>query len=642
MIEHIFGEGKKRTLNNGWFLVKRIISIITASYVFLSVLIYPEPILHRSIVFSGIFSIIFITYSSPGSKNRGVVPWYDILLSLLSLSIGGYIFLNIDRLVVRYPFVAPVYVMDFVFCILTVFILLEGTRRIIGPWLSFLSMGALIYVFFGKTMPGRFGHMGFSFKNIVDGLFLTGDGIWGSTLGIASTHIMIFILFGSFLLMTGAGDFLFNLVSRMSGSGRGGVAKIAILTSAMFGMISGSAIANASTTGIMTIPIMKKNGYPSDFSAAVESCASVGGCFMPPIMGSVAFMMAEVVGIPYYQIAIIAFLPALIYFTALFFIVDARSAKIGLKGLEKDKTVGVFSILKKGSGFFIPLILLIFRLMKGITPSRVGLEAIVVTIIIGLFSKENKLTFKKVLDALVKGIEKSLMIVSTMGTCGILIGIVHTTGIASKISSLLVSLVSYSSIITLFIVMTIAIFLGLAMNITSSYLLTAVICAPVLIRFGYEPVSVHMFILFFSAMATITPPVALTSFAAASIADAPPMKVGFLSMKTGFVAYVLPFVFVFKPSILLIGSWQETVLVFISVLVGVKVLALGTERWFLGRKISIFKGIILSILGVVIILGDLIYILISIILIIVYTLYTKYRKDYKVINSKIMEVNDEK
>jgi len=564
------------------------------------------------------------------------------LLSLLSLSIGGYIFLNIDRLVVRYPFVAPVYVMDFVFCILTVFILLEGTRRIIGPWLSFLSMGALIYVFFGKTMPGRFGHMGFSFKNIVDGLFLTGDGIWGSTLGIASTHIMIFILFGSFLLMTGAGDFLFNLVSRMSGSGRGGVAKIAILTSAMFGMISGSAIANASTTGIMTIPIMKKNGYPSDFSAAVESCASVGGCFMPPIMGSVAFMMAEVVGIPYYQIAIIAFLPALIYFTALFFIVDARSAKIGLKGLEKDKTVGVFSILKKGSGFFIPLILLIFRLMKGITPSRVGLEAIVVTIIIGLFSKENKLTFKKVLDALVKGIEKSLMIVSTMGTCGILIGIVHTTGIASKISSLLVSLVSYSSIITLFIVMTIAIFLGLAMNITSSYLLTAVICAPVLIRFGYEPVSVHMFILFFSAMATITPPVALTSFAAASIADAPPMKVGFLSMKTGFVAYVLPFVFVFKPSILLIGSWQETVLVFISVLVGVKVLALGTERWFLGRKISIFKGIILSILGVVIILGDLIYILISIILIIVYTLYTKYRKDYKVINSKIMEVNDEK
>lgn len=638
MIEYIFGQGEKRILTGRWLFIKKVISIIISCYVFLSVLIYPEPILHRSLVFSGIFSVIFITYSSPGYKGRMVVPWYDILLSFSSILIGFYIFLNIDRLVERYPFVGPVYLADYIFFIMTIFILLEGTRRIIGPWLSFLSIGSLMYVFLGEAIPGRFGHMGFSFKNIVDGLFLTGDGIWGSSLGIASTHIVIFIMFGSFLLETGAGDFLFNLVSRVSGSGRGGVAKIAIFTSAMFGMISGSAIANASTTGIMTIPIMKKNGYPSEFSAAVESCASVGGCFMPPIMGSVAFMMSEVVGIPYHHIAVIAFLPALIYFTALFFVVDARSAKIGLKGLDKDKSIRVFSILKKGSGFFFPLTLLIIRLMNGITPSRVGLEVIGVTIIIGLLSKENKLTFKKISKALVKGIDKSLMIVSTMATCGILIGIIHTTGIASKISSLLVSLVSYSSIITLLMVMLIAIFLGLAMNITSSYLLTAVMCAPVLIRFGYEPVSVHMFILFFSAMATITPPVALTSFAAASIADAPPMKVGFLSMKTGLVAYILPFVFVFKPAILLVGPWQEIIFVFVTAVLGVKILALGTERWFLGRKIGILQGVLLSILGIIIILGNLTFIIISIILTGVLATYIKYNKSN---DSVKLEVNDE-
>jgi len=605
MIERLFGEGKKRTLEGNWLKVKRGLSLITAIYLFAAILLYPEPLLHRSIIFSLMFAIIFISYRTPGSDIVSQVPVYDVILSILSLLVGLYIFLNIDRIIYRFPFVDEVYFTDTLFCILTVFLLLEGTRRIIGPWLPVLSIGSIIYVYLGDHIPGKLGHMGFSSKNIVDGLFLTTDGIWGSTMGIASSHIMVFMIFGAFLLNSGAGDFLFTLVSRVSGSGRGGVAKIAVLTSAMFGMVSGSAIANASTTGVMTIPIMKKNGYPSDFAAAIESCASVGGIFMPPIMGSVAFMMSDVVGIPYYQIAIISFLPAVIYFSALFFAVDAKAARIGLAGIERNVSIGVFSILKTGGGYFFPLFYLIFRLMRGVTPARVGIEAIALIVVISRVSKNNRMGIKLIVESLINGIEKSMMIVSTMGTCGILIGIIHTTGIAAKISSILVSLASFSGILTLLLVMGVAVFLGLAMNISSSYLLTAVICAPVLIRYGFEPISVHMFILFFSAMATITPPVALTSFAAASIAEAPPMKVGFLSMKTGVVAYILPFVFIFNPSILLIGSWTETLLAFVSAIAGVKLLSYGSEGWFLGRNIGRLSRAILAISGILVISGNL-------------------------------------
>ena len=222
MIERIIGDGRKRILEGRWLKVKNGLSLVTAIYLFSSVLLYPEPLLHRSIIFSLMFAIIFISYSTPGSNTEDHVPGYDVFLSMLSISVGMYMFLNIERIIYRYPFLDEVLVLDYVFCMLTVFLLLEGTRRIIGPWLSILSIGAMVYVFAGDAIPGKLGHMGFSIKNIVDGLFLTSDGIWGSTLGIASSHIMVFMIFGAFLLNSGAGDFLFTLVSRMSGSGRGG------------------------------------------------------------------------------------------------------------------------------------------------------------------------------------------------------------------------------------------------------------------------------------------------------------------------------------------------------------------------------------------------------------------------------------
>lgn len=603
MIERITGEGRKRNLSGPLLQIKRILSLATALYLLASVVLYPEPILHRGICFGLFFALAFLSYSTPGSKRGDKVPVWDLVFALMSLSVSLYIWLNLDRLINRVFYVDQVFALDIVFGAMTIFLLIEGTRRIIGPWLSVLGLLSIFYAKYGYLIPGRFGHRGFSTEKITDSLFLTSNGIWGSTMGIATSHIMVFMIFGAMLLESGAGSFLFDFVTSLTGKTRGGVAKTAIVTSALFGMISGSAIANASTTGVMTIPMMKKKGYPPLYAASLESCASVGGCFMPPIMGSVAFMMSEVVGIPYFKIAIAAFLPAVVYFTALFFTVDIMSRKLGMKGDSFGRKTTVREIFTRGLTFFVPLLYLIFRLASGFSPSRVGLESIGVLIVTSLATQE-RITVKKAAKGLVKGTEKGIMIVTTMATCGILIGIINATGIAAKFSSVLISLAGVSTASTLVLVMLLAVFLGLAMNITSSYLLTAVICAPILIRMGHPPISVHMFILFFSAMATITPPVALTSFAAASIAGAPPMETGFKSMKTGIAAYILPFIFIYNPAILLVGAWYETALAFILSVTGVALVALGMENWWFDRKTDIVFRLAVIGSGIMVITGS--------------------------------------
>lgn len=624
MSNYIWGEGQKRSLSPRLLFIKNVLALLTACYVLVAVFIYPEPILHRAICFGLFFAIVFLSYSSPGVKNVDIVPWYDFIFASLSLIISLYIAMNLERLVYRAAYVDEVAMLDYIFAITIIILLLEGTRRIVGHWLSTLSILSLLYIFLGQSIPGRFGHHGFSLSFVVDSLFLTTHGIWGSTIGIATSHILVFIMFGAFLLYSGAGNFLFDFASSLAGSSKGGLAKIAIITSALFGMISGSAIANASTMGVLTIPTMKKQGYSPVFAASVECCSSVGGIFMPPIMGSVAFMMAEIIGIPYIQIAKIALLPALIYFIALFFTIDIRARKLNIEGMKEDDKKPLKTILINGSTYFIPLTYLIIRLMMGISPSRVGVESIALVIITSL----TRLDFMKIIKALIQGIDKATMIVTTMATCGIMIGVINTTGISSKFSSFLISLADYSIFTTLIFVMLLAIFLGLAMNITPAYLLTAVMAAPIMIKLGIEPLSAHMFILFFAAMATITPPVAMTAFAAATIAGAPPMKVGFQAMRMGLVAYLLPFVFVYNPAILLIGSPVNIILAFVSAIFAVGIMALSLEGFWLSHPLKLYERIPLFIASCLALMGRPYLVLIAIIITALIYFYHKKKPFY--------------
>lgn len=602
--DYIVGDGEKRNLPPHLKNLVKWIAIITTLYNLWAVFGYPEPILHRGLSFGLFSALTFLIYTSPGTRIKDYVPWYDWVLAALSVAVSVYIFLQLDRLVVRYPFSDPVSSFDMFFGIATVLLLLEGTRRIIGPWLSILCLLSVAYVFWGEYIPGLFGHSGFTFKALVDELFLTTDGIWGQAMGIATTYIMLFIIFGAFLQNSGAGNFLFDFASALAGWTRGGLAKVGIIASGFFGMINGSPVANVSSVGVITIPMMKKTGYPNDFAAAVECCASTGGTIMPPVMGSVAFIMAEVIGVPYINVAAAAALPAIIYYMALYFAIDFRAGKLGMKGLSKNQIPPLGKTLLKGLIFFIPLVFLVCRLMAGLSPSRVGFETTVVILLVSWLRKDTRMGMEKISKSLQDSTMSSIMIVSTMATSGIMIGVINLTGIGTKFSSYLMAMSGQSMIGTLIFIMFLAMILGLAMNITPSYLLTAVVAGPVLIQMGIPPMAAHMFILFFAAMATMTPPVASAAFAAAGIAEAKPMWVGFLSMRIAMVAYIMPYIFVFQPGLLLIGSPIKIIVSFVSGLIAVALIAMGVEGWF-KKDLRRIPRLILLLAGLIALPGTL-------------------------------------
>lgn len=578
--QYIMGEGEKRKLPANIAQLVKWVAILTTLYNIWAVFGYPEVILHRGISLGIFFGLAFIVYTMPGTSTKNRVPWYDWILAGLSVAVAFYIAANLDRLVARYAFSDAVTGLDLIFGIITIILMLEGSRRIIGPWLSILSIVSILYALLGNYIPGMFGHNGFSITSIVDELFLTTDGIFGQALGIASTYIIMFIIFGAFLTNSGAGDFLFDFASAIAGWSRGGLAKVAIIASGMFGMINGSPVANVSSMGVITIPMMKKVGYQKDFAAAVECTASTGGTIMPPVMGSVAFIMAEVIGVPYIQIAAAAVLPAILYYAALYFAIDFRAGKLGMKGLTREQIPSLTKTLIKGSVFFIPLVFLVVRLLMGLSPSRVGFETTLVILAVSYLRKDTRMNVDRILRALMEGATGGILVVVTMAASGIMIGIINLTGIGTKFSSFLMTLAGHTTIGTLVFTMVLALILGLAMNITPAYLLTAVVAGPVLQSLGIPAMAAHMFILFYAAMATMTPPVASAAFAAAGIADAEPMRVGFLSMRIALVAYIMPFIFVYQQGLLLAAPLWQIILSLISGLLATAFIAMGAEGWF--------------------------------------------------------------
>lgn len=602
----IMGQGEKRSLSPQLSNVVKWVAIGASLYNMWAVFTYPEVLLQRSIGFGLFFALIFILYTMPGTKTVNYVPWYDWIFAVSSLTVSFYMIVNLERFLTRHPFIGKVYNADILFCLLTLILLIEGTRRVTGPWLSLLCLISLGYVSLGQYIPGLFGHSGFSVMDITEQLFLTTKGIWGSTMGLAVTYIILFVLFGAFLQSSGAGDFFFNLAASVAGWSRGGLAKIGVIASGLFGMISGSPAANATTIGSITIPMMKKSGYPPLFAAAVECCSSTGGTIMPPVMGSVAFLMAEITGVPFIKIAAAAFLPALMYYMALYFAIDFRAGKLGLQGLSRDQIPPLKTTLGQGMIFLIPLAFLIFRLMTGFSPSRVAFETIVLVVIVSWFNQKTRMGLDKILKALANGTLQGILIVSTMAASGVLIGIIDLTGIGIKFSSLLMAMADQSLITTLLFTMLLAMFLGLPMNITPAYLMTAVIAGPVLIKLGLSPVAAHLFILFFAAMAPMTPPVAVTAFATAGIAGTgiDPMRVGFLSMRICLVGFIMPFIFVYQPALLLQASLPAILFALLTGLIAVALMAMAAEGWY-GRDLNKAQRGVLFIAGLLTLTGYL-------------------------------------
>lgn len=559
--------------------------------------------IQRSIHLGFALGLIFLLFPAVKShlhqqKGRFQVAWYDGLLSILGVVVGSYWPLMIQDLVLR---VGRLTALDLIVGLLAILLVLEATRRAVGLPITIIALMFLLYAYFGPYMPGFLAHRGLSLEQIVQSMFFTTEGILGTPLGVSATFIFLFLLFGSFLVKTGVGQYFNDLAVSIAGKLTGGPAKVAIFSSALQGTISGSSVANVVTSGSFTIPMMKKLGYRKEFAGAVEAAASTGGQLMPPIMGAAAFLMVEFIGgISYWDIAKAAAIPAVLYFTGIWIMTHFEAKRIGLRGLTDEEMPDRKEVLKK-IYLLVPIVAVIVLLMSGVSVTKSALWAIVITILASAIRKETRIGIKDAIDALVDGARTALAVAAATAAAGIIVGVVTKTGIGLKLANGLVDLSGGYLIPTLFLTMIAAIVLGMGSPTTANYVITSTIAAPAIILLGVPDLSAHLFVFYFGIVADITPPVALAAFAAAGVSGGEPIRTGVQSAKLAIAAFIIPYIFVLSPELLMIDTTIAGIIwVVITSVTGM--IAIGTAMvGFWGRKMNAIERIISFITGLLLI-----------------------------------------
>lgn len=553
--------------------------------------------IQRTIHMTAVLVMVYLTYSFSANASKNIVmKVVDIIMAAASLASGLYLIISFNDLLNR---LGTPNTLDVIFGVITVILLLEATRRAVGWQLPLICIIFIVYAYIGPHLSGWFAHRGFATDRLISHLYLTTEGIFGQPLGVSATYITLFVLFGQFLEQCGGGQFFIDLSYGIAGRSRGGPAKTAVVASSLFGTMSGSAVANVVTTGTFTIPLMKKTGYSPIFAGAVEAVASSGGLVMPPIMGAGAFVMSEITGIPYSEIVIAAIIPAILLYISVFAQVDFEAGKQGLKPLKKEELPDLKQVLKDKGHMLLPLLAIMYLLViKKTSPLPAGLWAVVVTILIGLIKPSTRLSLKGFAQAL-EGGGKAMMSVATACACsGILIGVISLTGIGLKFSNTLLEISGGNLLIALVLNMIATIILGMGVPPTAAYIIMSTLGAPSLVDLGVPLLAAHLFIFYFAAFANITPPVALAAYAAAGIAKDDPMKTGFQAFKLGIVAFIVPFMFIYNPSVLIFGiPFFKILLSTVTCIIGVICLSVFLEGWF-GHKINTVQRILLLIASI--------------------------------------------
>ncbi|MCL7941616.1 TRAP transporter permease [Halomonas sp. ATCH28] len=480
-------------------------------------------------------------------------------------------------------------------------LILEMTRRLTGLALVVISAIFLLYVFFGPYLPGFLGYPGLSFNRFFSQVY-TDAGILGPTTAVSSTYIILFIIFAAFLQASKVGDYFVNFAFACAGRARGGPAKVAIFASGLMGMINGTSAGNVVSTGSLTIPLMKKVGYPSKSAGAIEAAASTGGQIMPPIMGAGAFIMAEVTGIPYTEIAVAALIPAILYFVSVYCMVDFEAAYKGMRGMRKDE-IPLFSRLVKQVYLFAPIIILIAALFMGYSVIRAGTLATASAAVVSWISP-NKMGILSILRALRLASTMAIQIIAVCACAGLIVGVISLTGVGARFSSLLLGLAGVSQLLALFFAMCISILLGMGMPTTAAYAVAASVVAPGLINIGVQPLVAHFFVFYFAVVSAITPPVALASYAAAGISGANAMGTSVASFKIGLAAFIVPFMFFYSPAMLMEGSWMQILRVGATATLGIVLLSGMVQAWFFG-PIKVWTRVLMLIGAIFMIYGGI-------------------------------------
>lgn len=536
-----------------------------------------DAMIQRAVHLSFGISLVYLLCPTKRSWVRGgnVHP-LDLTLALISIIPPVYILLNYQQLILRAGTVTPA---DAAIGLLGIVMVIEAARRIVGLPIVIVVLCFIAYGFLGPYMPGVLAHRGLTVNQMVGHLFFTTEGVFGIPLGVSSSFIFLFILFGAYLEKTGLGQFFIDIANAIAGWASGGPAKVAVISSALEGTISGSSVANVVGSGSFTIPMMKRLGYDKDFAGAVEAAASTGGQIMPPVMGAAAFLMAEFVGIPYMEVVKAAVVPAILYFLGVFLGVHFEAKRKDLKGTPRSMLPPCGKIMKEEGHLAIPLIAIIGLLSSGYTPMKAALAGIVISIATAMLRANTRMTFMDIVDGLIKGARGALGVLIACASAGIIIGVVTKTGVGLKLASALVTISDGNFMILLFCTMITSLILGMGVPTTANYVITSTIAAPALVSLGVPILAAHMFVFYFGIIADITPPVALAAFAGAAISGGNPIKTGINASKLGIAAFIIPYMFVLSPAMLGIdatfGSVLMTTVTAIVGMVGVSASMIG-------------------------------------------------------------------
>lgn len=574
--------------------------------------------------------LIFLLFPATKKSTRDRFTWLDGLLATLGIVVNAYIIFNFEALAYR---AGKYNNMDVFMAILAIILVLEAGRRVIGNDLPILGMIFLVYAYFGPYLPGVLAHRGYSIKTISTYMYLTLEGIYSTPLAVAATYVFLFVLFGVLAEVTGLGELFIDIAVAIAGKSKGGPAKVAVISSGLMGSINGSSIANTVTTGAFTIPLMKRSGYKAQFAGAVEAAASTGGQIMPPVMGAAAFIMSEFLGIPYLMILTAAIIPAILYYIAVGTMVHLEASKNELKGLERVPVL--VDILKTRGYLLIPMAVIIWRLIGGYTPLSAGFYGVISSIVIHvirlIITNRDKmpmmdsfmLAVKDFKYAFEHGAKSALGVTASCAAVGFIVGTSTLTGLGLTFAGMTINLAQsivdfFSSIgltflatdnvllfFTLFFTMIACTILGSGIPTTATYIILAMIASPALTKLGVPALAAHMFVLYFGVVADLTPPVALAAYAGAGIAGSNPFKTGFTAVKLAIAGFVVPFVFVYNPVLLLQDvNFLDGIVVIITAVIGIVALGAGMIG-YLKTNANVFERIVLFVAAIMLLVSGL-------------------------------------
>jgi len=547
--------------------------------------------------------LTFLVIAPTARAGTERVPWFDWGLALIAALAGAYFLWQSEAISQRITLLDPLSKTDMLAAGAVITLTVEAMRRTVGLGLTVIVLVFIAYNLFGDRLDGPLSHGEITFEHFIDIMTFTTDGLFGVPLRVAATYAFLFVLFGCALSRCGGADFFFDLAAAISGRSPGGPAKIAVVSSGLYGTISGSPTSDVVTTGAVTIPMMKRLGYAPAFAGAVEVAASTGGSLLPPVMGAAAFIMAEYTGIAYVDIALAALVPALLYYLSIYFLVHLRAQRDGLSALDDNQSVSLAATLKRGWLFIVPLIAITWALLDGYTPTYAAVYGLIAVFVVSLFRRETRLGPRAIVDVFA---ETSLRMVSVAGACaaaGLVIGGITMTGLASKLGHLVFLVAGSSQFLSLLVAAGVTIVLGMGMPTPSAYILAAVLIGPVMQSIGVETLPAHLFLLYFAVMSALTPPVAVAAYAASAIANEAPLKIALGAVRIALPAFLVPFAFVYSPGLVLQADAISIVLAVLLAGIGLAAIVVSLEGFF-GLMLPLIIRLALGVGGLLLLTGQ--------------------------------------